>query len=323
MANMSERISAAAPIPQDFTSPEGLSPVAAYASAEEAGEAGLALLAMGEAYWTLLHGDRYVLCVYAGVRDAARRELEEVERLRNARPAVVERGGPDFREFRCGPFSFAVYALLLLGFFALQGWIGIAVAEAGRIDAGAVIGQAELWRLVTALTLHTDVVHLVSNLVAGIGFGIFVARFFGAAPGWLLILASGAGGNWLNAWVRHPEAHFSVGASTAVFGALGILTGIGLWGALREPKWKLTFPRWLVPVLGGLTLLGMLGVGGERGARVDVGAHISGFGVGAVFGIAGAARQGIFVRLQRWRRTVGMIAGLLVLAAWWTAWSHI
>ena len=53
----------------------------------------------------------------------------------------------------------------------------------GRIDAVSIVARWELWRAVTALTLHGDVVHLVSNLVAGAGFALLVARFFGAGMG--------------------------------------------------------------------------------------------------------------------------------------------
>jgi len=295
-------------LPDEFEAPEGLAAVGTYEEARAAHEAGLAILAMGRVYWTLLHGEHYVLCVRTADADAAKRELSEIARLRGG---GARWAGAVFTEHAVGRWSFVLYGIALVaGFLAQHTW---PIATAGRTDALAIVSGGEWWRAVTALTLHADVVHLVSNTVAGVGFAIFVARFFGAAAGWLLILLSGVAGNLLNAWIHFPEPHLSIGASTAVFGAVGLLTGVGMWAALAEPRTRLTVPRWLVPVLGGLTLLGWLGVGDYR---TDVAAHICGFICGVVFGLAGAfGRKGIG-RLQRIRFWVGALPLVVVAAAW-------
>lgn len=295
-------------LPADFEPPDGLCAVAAYGSSRAAHEAGLAILAMGRAYWTLVHGEAYVLCVAERDAAAARRELDDVARL-----AGRGRGGgmAAFAEHRFGWRSFVAYAVLLVACFAGQSAINL--LDLGRTDAEGIIANGEWWRTATALTLHGDVVHLASNLVAGVGFVLFVARFFGAAAGWLLVLLSGIAGNWLNAWVQYPEPHFSVGASTAVFGAVGLLTGIGVWAALAEPRTRLSLPRWWVPLFGGLTLLGWLGLGDYR---TDVAAHISGFLCGSVFGLLGAFGRRWVGRLQAHRFWVGAIPLLIVAAAW-------
>lgn len=298
--------------PEGFEAPEGLSAVGNYEDARTAHEAGLAILAMGRAYWTLVYGERYVLCVRSADAAAAERELAEVARLRRG---GARRAGAVFTEHEVGRWSFALYvAVLIAGFAAQRAW---AIDAAGRTDALAIIDGGEWWRAVTALTLHADIVHLVSNTVAGAGFAIFVARFFGAAAGWLLILLSGVAGNLLNAWIHFPEPHLSIGASTAVFGAVGLLTGIGIWAALAEPRTRLTIPRWLVPVLGGLTLLGWLGVGDYR---TDVAAHICGFLCGTVFGVAGAFARRAIGRLQPVRACFGALPLVVVGGAWLAAW---
>jgi rhomboid protease GluP len=74
------------------------------------------------------------------------------------------------------------------------------------------------------LSLHADPLHLMSNLASGVIFGIFVAQILGSGVAWLTILLAGALGNALNALVQSPE-HTATGASTAIFGALGILSG--------------------------------------------------------------------------------------------------
>ncbi len=286
-------------------------PVAVFESFASANEAGLAILAMGKAYWTLLHEGAFVLCVTETDYDLVRQELEAVARLARRRRRIVP---STYHEFSFGYLSFLIYTVVLVFCFFWQQ--NGDVQSLGRVDAARIVEQGEWWRVVTALTLHGDLIHLVSNLVAGMGFAFFVARFFGAASGWLLILLSGAFGNALNAWVYFPEDHFSIGASTAVFGALGLLTGVGLWVALTEGGERRTMPRWLVPIFGGLTLLGLIGVGD---GLVDVAAHISGFICGTLIGLLGAIFQRGFLRLQSYHIWVAGISLLAVGLAWWMA----
>lgn len=291
-----------------FETPDGLRVVAVYRDFVVSGESGLVILAMGKAYWTLFHEGLYVLCVAENDADVVVDELLAVAQLDGG---TQRRGQVAYREFTFGFLSFILYGVVLIGCFILQqhyGW-----SAHGRVDATQMVESSQWSRAVTALTLHADLVHLVSNLVAGMGFTFFVARFFGAAAAWFLVLLSGALGNALNAWVYFPEPHFSVGASTGVFGALGLLTGIGIWVALAEAKQAWSVPKWFLPVLGGTTLLGLTGVGD---GLVDVAAHISGFVCGLVFGFVGAIAQGAFVFLQRWKWAVGAASLCIVAGAW-------
>ena len=78
----------------------------------------------------------------------------------------------------------------------------------------------QYYRAVTALMLHADSVHLAGNMVGIALFGTAVCSVTGWGVGWLIILLSGAAGNLLNA-VFYQTDHLSIGASTAVFGAVG------------------------------------------------------------------------------------------------------
>jgi len=170
-------------------------------------------------------------------------------------------------------WSGVVVAALLVAFHALAGprWTDAGAAIAGRIRAG------EVWRTVTALTLHADAPHVVSNAVACVVFVTAIARLLGPGVGGWLVLLAGAGGNAVNALVQRP-GHESVGASTAIFGAIGILGGLQFGRKRGERR------AWLA--LGGsLALLAMLGAG----ERVDLLAHLFGLVVGLVLGVAAAA----------------------------------
>ncbi|OGT97620.1 MAG: rhomboid family intramembrane serine protease, partial [Geobacteraceae bacterium GWC2_48_7] len=141
-------------------------------------------------------------------------------------------------------------------------WISLGSANAGKIMNG------EWWRTVTALTLHADSLHLVSNLLIGGLFVMLVCAELGSGPAWLLLLASGALGNFLNA-VIHPPAHTSLGASTALFGAVGILAAFGITRYRRH-----LLRQRILPLAAALALLAILGTEGEK---TDLGAHLLGF----------------------------------------------
>ena len=151
------------------------------------------------------------------------------------------------------------------------GWFHSGSADAARILDG------ELWRTVTALTLHADTAHVVANALIGALFLTAACRALGAGLACLLFVLSGAGGNLANAWM-HASGHVSVGASTAVFGCVGVLGGVGV--ARRQRGGTRGRRAWL-PVAASLGLLAMLGVG----VRVDLWAHLLGLAVGAVLGL--------------------------------------
>ncbi len=172
----------------------------------------------------------------------------------------------------------AVSAALLF-FFFLTGPRNPAVIwfERGSADAERIL-LGELWRTVTALTLHADVAHVLANALVGAVFVGAVCSVLGAGVGCALVLLSGAGGNLANA-LFHSAHHVSVGASTAVFGAVGLLSGLAV--ARRRRQQSLRRHAW-VPIGAGLAILAMLGT---SGARVDLWAHLFGLLVGGAIGI--------------------------------------
>jgi rhomboid protease GluP len=211
--------------------------------------------------------------------------LEEAERAADVIAAYVsenrERESPRKRVTHAEGNAFAGVAVsaLLLIFFFVTGprnpevvWFARGGADAERIALG------ELWRTVTALCLHADLGHALANALFGALFLGAVCSSLGAGIGCALVLFAGAGGNWLNALFQSPH-HVSVGASTAVFGAVGLLSGLAV---ARRRQRRSTDRPWWVPVGAGLALLAMLGTAGER---VDLWAHLFGLLVGGALGI--------------------------------------
>jgi len=148
---------------------------------------------------------------------------------------------------------------------------------------GSRILEGEWWRCVTALCLHANLEHVLSNVLALVFFMGLVCRMLGLGFGFALILTTGALGNAVNAIVQPPN-HNSVGASTAIFGAIGLLSGLAV---VRQYRSDLHVRRAWVPIGAGLALLAMLGTGGEH---VDLEAHFFGLLFGIILGAAVALR---------------------------------
>lgn len=148
--------------------------------------------------------------------------------------------------------------------------------QAGAIDSSKILQQGQWWRLITALTLHANQMHLVGNCVVG-GFMVhLLCKTTGYGTGWLALTLSGMVGNLMNIALRNTP-HYSVGFSTAIFAAIGIFCGLQL--ADR----KATLIRQLILPLGaGIGLLAMLGT---EGKHTDLGAHLFGFGSGLACGV--------------------------------------
>ncbi len=205
-------------------------------------------------------------------------------------------------------------SLLIVFVAARESLFGLDWYGAGMLHARAVTG-GELWRTVTALMLHVEFEHLGGNLAFGAFFGWFVGRYLGVGVGWLTVLAAAAVANALGAWLEGPD-HRSLGASTAVFAALGMLVAYtwrrGFW---RATPWRAR----VAPIVAGLGLLAFTGTAGEN---TDVGAHLLGFCAG--FGGGLVLARGLtpaWLRNRRLQAACAAAAVVAIVAAW--AWGLV
>ena len=167
--------------------------------------------------------------------------------------------------------SLIVFYMVTGPWFTANPWF-----QAGAIDSRKILEQGQWWRLITALTLHADQMHLVGNCVIG-GFMVhLLCKTTGYGTGWLALILSGMAGNLMNIGLRNGP-HYSVGFSTAIFAAIGIFCGLQL------TRRRASLIRQLILPLGaGAGLLAMLGT---EGKQTDLGAHLFGFGCGLACGI--------------------------------------
>lgn len=74
-----------------------------------------------------------------------------------------------------------------------------------------------MWRLVTAMFLHTGFTHIILNIVAQLIFGSILESMIGFTQIACVYLASGIGGNLFSSSLNTSS---SVGASTAINGVV-------------------------------------------------------------------------------------------------------
>jgi membrane associated rhomboid family serine protease len=236
-------------------------------------DASLALAAQGFSFTvvelppTMAGARRWVLTVPAAEFPAARAEL--VAYVRERREARVVQPAPEPVDSGVAGALGYGFALLVVHALAQLDTYDLGWREAGLNSAEAV-RSGEWWRTVTALFLHVDEPHIASNLFFGCLFGVLLAHTAGSGFAWLAILLAGALGNGVNDLFQDPS-HRSIGASTAVFAAVGLLVGVE---SLRRGRLSVGPAKRYGPILLGAVLLAWFGNGG---GDVDIGAHVFGF----------------------------------------------
>lgn len=279
--------------------------VGAYPRLSMAREHGLVLAAQAIAYWVRRRDDRFELEVSAADAPRALEELGKYSAERTAEATPEVRPEP----WRAGLLHFAGSAWVLAGCWIWQRSLGEMGLKRGGADSEAIWG-GEWWRAVTALTLHADGAHFLANWIFGALFCGFVAGRAGFGVGWAWVLGCGGLANALNAVFHRGHPQVSIGASTAVFAALGWLVGGELGGSgygSRQGR------AWLLPLGAGLGLLAHLGTGS---GATDLMAHLLGFFVGTA---AGFGTGGKGLRPGGWGQWSAGAAALLLLAACWIA----
>ncbi|MCK6593006.1 MAG: rhomboid family intramembrane serine protease [Polyangiaceae bacterium] len=236
--------------------------------------------------WHVVHRTfaGWILLVRNQDYDRASHSIDRYEVENRDWPPRRERERPRHEGTKLAPLIF----LALAAFFMITGPVsaGSRWFQRGTSVADLVLAS-EPWRAVTALTLHADSAHVIGNVISGTIFASAVCSRLGPGGGALAILASGVLGNVANAFWHHSTGgdHASIGASTAVFGAVGLLAATQL--AVDRQSSAGANRSWIEtagPIVGGLSLLGALGASPTS----DLGAHLFGFLAGVLFGLPAA-----------------------------------
>lgn len=254
---------------------------------------------------------RFMLVVPADYVERAKFELWQYEQENRPAPMQPEKIRPDYGRAFPGVIAYLLI-VVAIGWMSGQGSFGLDWYGAGRVD-GNLIREGEWWRAWTALTLHGGIKHILGNIVFGVLFGILAGGLLGPGLAWLGIVMAGGLGNTLNVFLL-DASHRSIGASTAVFAALGIVSGF-VWRArlMAQDRWA-----WrLGPIVGGIALLAYTGTGSIE-ENTDTGAHVAGFACGFATGMI-LTRLKQLQASQTAQLTAGTAAFVAILCSWWVA----
>lgn len=264
----------------------------------------LTLWAMGIDHLSRQEGAGPCLLVSLDDRDRAVQEISCYE-LENKSQGLQRTESMSVREQGSAGMESTLWAMFALGLFHLltisNRFAGIDwIARGGLEPAKVLAGQ--WWRLLTGLFLHADLAHLLGNVLFAFIFISILAREMGPALTWCLLLSGSVLANYCSVLIKSDQM-MSIGFSTAVFNALGILTGrrmVGVFGQHRP------FRSLVVPLGSGMGLLAFLGTAGKH---TDLVAHFCGFAMGMLIGW-------IFYPLPPLRKGVFWGGGCVVICAY-------
>jgi len=189
------------------------------------------------------------------------------------------------------------------GLTILWGLTGEPQYRLGASFGPAIFYGHEWWRLVTAMFLHGGLIHIAFNMMALMQIGPAVEEVYGSARYLFLYVVTGAFGYLVSA----ATGHFSLGASGALLGLVGLMLAITTkrGGAqMRELRSRL---------ISAIVILFVLGFSGFM--AMDNWAHGGGLAAGFLLGKLFADRQPATANERRRAFALGWLAGLVIVVS--------
>jgi len=123
----------------------------------------------------------------------------------------------NFKEARITLFLISINIIIFILFkFAIDPEYFLLLAQINN----KIINHYELWRLITAMFLHSDILHIFSNMFGLLLFGAFLETYLTKISFLLLYFISGLTGN-IFSLILLPLDTISLGASGCIFGLIG------------------------------------------------------------------------------------------------------
>jgi rhomboid protease GluP len=190
------------------------------------------------------------------------------------------------------------------GFSILWGMNGETLYRLGACFGPSIYQRHEWYRLITAMFLHGGLIHIGFNMMVLMDIGPIVEEVYGSARYFFLYVVMGAA----SFVVSSLAGHFSLGASGAILGLVGLMIAITTrrGGAyMRELRSRLI--SWVVTIFAmGLLFTGM---------RTDNWAHAGGLAAGFLLGKMFTDRQPLNGAEKTRAYALGWVAGAVILAS--------
>ena len=196
--------------------------------------------------------------------------------------AIIDRPVTITRAILC--LNILVYLLMVavagesyLNNFLYMNDVGTLLAFGAKTNQ--LLREGELFRLITPIFIHGELLHLASNSYAIWTIGPLVEKLYGSPRFYLIYLLSGIGGvcgSYLGGLSRPPGIP-GVGASGAIFGLFGVLLVFGYrYRDDLPPNFRQSIRSGILPVILINLLIGF------SIPSIDNGAHIGGLLTGAI-----------------------------------------
>ena len=197
--------------------------------------------------------------------------------------------------------------LVAMLMFYLSSGANPAMIQVGTMTE-SVFASGQLWRLITATTLHADTAHLATNLTIGLFLISLAMNRYGA--GWTMLCGflGGAIGNCLS-WTFHAGPYIGLGSSGVIMTALGMLASSSLAWTLRATGMRRRrYSGWIA----GILLFVLLGLSPES----DIIAHAGGFLSGMAFGMLLTFLGVRWILSWKANAVAGFLTAALVMGSW-------
>jgi rhomboid protease GluP len=188
------------------------------------------------------------------------------------------------------------------GLRILWGMGGEATYRLGLSVPYSIFIQHEWFRLITAMFLHSGLIHIGFNMMSLMQLGPALEELYGSGRYFFLYVLTGAFGFLISA----SFGHVSLGASGALLGLVGAMLAVTTkrGGAfMRDLRARL---------ISSVVILFMLGF---SGLGLDNTAHFAGLASGFALGKLFADRQPMNAQEHRRAYAMGWIAGIAVIAS--------
>lgn len=190
------------------------------------------------------------------------------------------------------------------GLSILWGLDGNTLYRLGASFGPAIFMGHQWYRLITAMFLHGGLIHIGFNMMILLDLGPIVEEIYGSARYLFLYVVMGAASFLLSAWA----GHFSLGASGAILGLVGLLIAVTTKrGGIQMKEMRSRLISWVVTIFA----IGFL----FRGLRTDNWAHFGGLAAGFLLGKIFADRLPSPGPERTQAYALGWLAGLVVIAS--------
>jgi rhomboid protease GluP len=190
------------------------------------------------------------------------------------------------------------------GISILWGMDGETLYRLGACFGPSIFEGHEWYRLVTAMFLHGGLIHIGFNMMVLLDMGPMVEEVYGSARYLFLYVAMGIASFAVSALA----GHFSVGASGAILGLVGLLIAITTKrGGMQMKELRSRLISWVVTIF----VLGFL----MTGMRTDNWAHFGGLAAGFLLGKLFADRLPQVGPERTRAYALGWLAGLIIIAS--------